>query len=236
MVSPPLTELEWHPSYGIVRSIYPPIWLFEDIAEPADWELIASAEQKTNPRVREEIGDLSLVPPPRRVSGYSASYAMAPFTHVSRDRPSRFSDGGYGVWYSGDRFEVALMETAHHFARFMAATHEPAGEAQFRELVATGIAGSLHDLRTGFDECLSPEDWGVAQRLGAELQGGGSNGVIYPSVRWPSGQAVALFWPDLIKLPIDQGRHLLYHWDGSQVTSYFEYGRDQWFDFPRSAE
>ena len=36
--------------------MYPPIDLFEDIADPADWELIAAAEAKTNPRVREEIG------------------------------------------------------------------------------------------------------------------------------------------------------------------------------------
>jgi hypothetical protein len=174
-----------------------------------------------------------LVPPERRVSGYSASYAMAPFTHVSRDRPSRFSDGNYGIWYSGDRFEVALMETAHHFERFMRATAEPAADAPYRELVATGVVGTLHDLRAGgFDGCLAPDDWGPGQLLGRRLRDAGSNGIVYPSVRWPAGQAVALFWPDLIELPINQARHLHYHWDGRRMTSYFVYGQDEWIAMP----
>ena len=118
---PPFADVDWSVSHRIIRTIYPPVWLFEDIADPADWDLIASAEAKTNPRVRDQIGDLSLVPVERRVSGPTSSLAMAAFTHVSRDRPGRFSDGSYGVWYCGDRFEVALAETAHHFERFMAA-------------------------------------------------------------------------------------------------------------------
>ena len=75
----------------IIRSRFPPIDLFEDIADPADWPLLISAEQKTNPRLMETIGNLDLVPPARRVGGAGASYLMAPFTHVSTDRPSRFS-------------------------------------------------------------------------------------------------------------------------------------------------
>jgi hypothetical protein len=47
---------------------------------------------------------------------------MGAFTHVSLDRPSRFSDGSYGVWYCGDHVEVALAETANHFDRFLRAT------------------------------------------------------------------------------------------------------------------
>lgn len=53
-------------------------------ADPADRELIASGEAKTNPRVRDQIGQIALVPKERRVSGPGASWVMAPFTHVSR--------------------------------------------------------------------------------------------------------------------------------------------------------
>ena len=102
--------------------MYPPIDVFGDIADPADWELIAAAEAKTNPRVRDEIGAIQLVPPERHVAGPGANWAMAPFCHLSRDRPSRFSDGSYGVYYAGDRFEVALAEAVFHFERFIAAT------------------------------------------------------------------------------------------------------------------
>jgi hypothetical protein len=74
---------------------------------------------------------------------------MAPFTHVSTDRPSRFSNGTFGVLYAGSRFEVALFETLHHHARFMARTQEPAGwTSQFREIVLD-VGAQLHDLRDG---------------------------------------------------------------------------------------
>jgi len=232
VAAPPLADIDWRSSHRIIRTIYPPVDLFEDIADPADWELIMSAEAKTNPRVRDEVGNLSLVPADRRVSGPSASLAMAPFTHMSRDRPSRFSNGSYGVWYSGDRFEVALMETAHHFERFMRRTNEPAGYSQYRELLAR-VSGALHDLRAAFPECLAPDDWSAAQKIGASLRATGSRGIVYPSVRWPPGQAVALFWPDLITLPITQARTLQYRWDGQRMTGYIIIGEDnEWRPLP----
>ncbi len=65
----PVTPIQWHGAVRIIRSIFPPIDLFEDIADPADWPLLIAAEQKTNPRLMETIGNLDLVPPDRRVSG-----------------------------------------------------------------------------------------------------------------------------------------------------------------------
>ena len=228
----PTAEIAWDQAHRIIRAIYPPVWLFEDIADPADWELIASAEAKTNPRVRDEIGDLALIPPQRRVAGPTASLVMGAFTHASRDRPSRFSDGRHGVWYCGDSFDVALAETAHHFERFMRATAEPAGEAQFRELRAT-ITGQLTDLRGGGHEaCLAPDDWQAGQALGTQTWTRGGDGIVYPAVRWPQGQAAALFWPDRVGLPVVQGRQMLYRWDGKRMARYFVYGQNEWLARP----
>ena len=123
----PVAEVSWRDAVRIIRSIHPPIDLFEDIADPADWPLLISAEQKTNPRLMESIGDLDLVPAGRRAAGPGAEHLMAPFTHVSADRPSRFSAGAFGVLYAGNSFEVALFETVHHHTKFMARTNEPAG-------------------------------------------------------------------------------------------------------------
>lgn len=232
--TPPQADIDWPVSHRIIRTIYPPVSLFEDIADPADWELIAQGEAKTNPRLRDEVGNLTLVPPARRVSGPSASLVMAAFTHASRLRPSRFSDGGFGVWYGGDRFEVALAETAFHFERFMARTAEPAADAQYRELSAR-IAGALHDLRgDGFGDCLAPDDWKPGQALAAALKTAGSHGIVYPSVRWPAGQAVALFYPDVVKLPVIQAQTLQYHWDGKRMTRYFVMGESEWRAWPAS--
>ncbi len=215
----PVSQVEWRPAVRIIRSLYPPIDLFEDIADPADWALLISAEQKTNPRLMETIGNLDLVPPERRVGGQGASYLMAPFTHVSMDRPSRFSDGSYGVLYAGDRFEVAVLETAHHHARFMSRTDEPKGwTSQFREILLD-VAGRLHDLRgdePAFAEILAPDDYGAAQTLGRALRNTGADGAVWPSVRCRDGECVGLFYPDLASGPM-QGRHLDYHWDGERV-------------------
>jgi RES domain-containing protein len=222
----PVAQVEWRGAVRIIRSIFPPIDLFEDIADPADWPLLIAAEQKTNPRLMETIGNLDLVPPERRISGPGASWLMAPFTHVSPDRPSRFSAGGFGVLYAGDRFEVALLETVHHHARFMLATAQPPGwTSQFREIVLDIDAG-LHDLR-GLGEAaaalLDPADYAQSQLLGERLRDAGSEGVVYPSVRCPGGECAGLFYPDGASRPV-QGRHLDYHWNGERVDLYRDRG------------
>ncbi len=83
----PIASIEWRGARRIIRSLFPPIDLFEDIADPEDWPLLIAAEQKTNPRFMETLGALDLVAPARRVAGPGATYLMAPFTHVSPDRP-----------------------------------------------------------------------------------------------------------------------------------------------------
>ena len=217
MTAPPITRVRWSKTHRIIRSIYPSIDLFEDIADPTDWDALARTEAATNPRLSETIGRLDAVPPARRVSGPGASWVMAPFTHASPDRPSRFSDGTYGVYYAGDRIEVALFETIHHHERFLAATDEEAGwTSQFRELVGA-LDAELHDLRGGdFEDCLAPDDYATPQTLAGRVRASGSDGLVYPSVRYPEGECVAAFWPDVVGSPV-QGRHYAYHWDGTGV-------------------
>lgn len=215
----PVFRFEWEGAVRIIRSAFPPIDLFEDIADPADWPLLISAEQKTNPRIMATIGNLDLVPVERRVGGAGATYLMAPFTHISTDRPSRFTDGSYGVLYVGDQFETALFETIHHHSRFMARTKEaPGWTSQFREIVVS-VKADLHDLRSTAGEAvaaLDPNSYAASLALARALRGAGSDGLAYPSVRHAGGECVALFYPDCASNPV-QGRHLDYHWDGARV-------------------
>ena len=213
----PLTDLKWDKATRIIRSVYPPIDLFEDIAEPEDWPLLISAEQKTNPRLMDTIGNLDLIPPERRVGGPGASFLMAPFTHTSTDRPSRFSDGRLGVLYVASDFETAVHETIHHHARFMAATAQPPGwTSQFRELMMA-VEARLHDIRglAGAVDLLDPDVYAASQHFASALRAADGQGIVYPSVRG-EGDCVGLFYPDLARSPL-QGRHLDYHWDGEKV-------------------
>lgn len=225
-----LADVHWERAVRIIRSAFPPIDLFEDIADPADWPLLISAEQKTNPRIMTAVGNLDLIPPARRVGGPGASYLMAPFTHVSPDRKSRFGDGSFGVLYVAKLFETALFETIHHHARFMARTAEaPGWTSQFREIILD-VNAELYDLRgaTAQRGFLNPDDYEASQLWARALRSDDVDGLVYPSVRHATGECVALFYPDCAANPV-QGRHLDYHWDGARVDLIRDAGSGQVF-------
>jgi hypothetical protein len=214
----PTSRVVWRETHRLVLSHFPLIDLYDDVADPHDWEALASAQARTNPRIWDEIGDLSLVPPERRIGGPGASWVMGAFTHVSRDRVSRFSDGSYGVYYAGDRLETALHEHTHHMGRFYAAAGmEAAWISQVRQLVGSIDAGLLNLRGPGFARLLDPDDYGPSQAFAGQHRGNGADGIVYPSVRHPPGQCVAAFYPDVVRPPA-QGDHFRYYWDGGRVA------------------
>jgi hypothetical protein len=120
----PLASLEWRPCYRIVPSRFPPVSLFERVADPADLEAVFQVEALTNDRLREQAGELALVAPEDRVAGPGTTPIMAAFTHLNPEG-SRFTDGSYGVFYAALALETAIAETTRHRARFLEATDEP---------------------------------------------------------------------------------------------------------------
>jgi hypothetical protein len=152
---------------------------------------------------------------------------MAAFTHR---RPSRFSDGSFGVYYAARALETAVRETAFHFGRFLANTLEPRGTLlQLRALVSQRLDALFHELRRGFDELHHPDDYAPSQRFGAELRARGSSGVVYRSVRHAEGECLAIFRPKAIPIP-SQGPHLQYHFDGTQIDRWFRIGESDWVE------
>lgn len=219
MVSAPKTRVTWAETHRLILSQYPPIDLFDDLVDPRDWEALIRAESRTNPRIYEEIGDLSLVPVDRRVSGPGASWVMAAFTHISPERTSRFSDGSYGVYYAGKELETAIREHTFHMARAYAdASMSPGWISEVRQLVGT-IDEELTDIReTGFETLLDkdPQTYTVPQQFARAEIANGSNGIVYPSQRHNGGECFAAFYPDVVSIPT-QGDHFRYHWNGSKI-------------------
>lgn len=211
------TQVYWNNTHRLISSSYPPIDLFEDIADPRDWDLLCMAESKTNPRLNESVGNLDLVPVERRVSGVGASSVMAPFTHISLDWQGRFHNGTYGAYYAGDSFETALFEVIHHRESFFASTNEPPGWiSDQRELVGK-INSELVDIRSdGFDHLLNPDDYTNSQTFALDARNKGHNGIIYPSVRYSGTECFAAFYPDVVSIP-KQGKHIGIHWDGERI-------------------
>ncbi|GAB2499982.1 RES family NAD+ phosphorylase [Arenimonas alkanexedens] len=213
---PRLTRVQWSEAWRLVPSRFPPQGVFDRIASPEDLEALYAVESMTNARLREELGQLALVPRERRVSGPGSQPIMAAFTHLNPDG-SRFSDGSYGVFYAAHALATAIAETHYHRARFMAATREPAMDIPMR-CYRTSIKARLHDLRRGWTKMLSPDDYAEPRALARELRAAGSDGVVYPSVRQPGGECVGIFYPDRVGACV-QARHLVYRWDGARLLT-----------------
>jgi len=216
---PPLARVNWGHTHRLILSHYPPIDLYDDISDPHDWDLIARAVQRTNPRLAESYGKLDAVPIDKRLSGDGASWVMAAFVHFSPDRPSRFTDGSYGVYYAGDTLETALREHTFHMARAYAATGEaPGWISEVRELVGQ-IDADLHDLRVGgFEAFVDPDPtaYSAPQAFAGRLRADGSNGIVYPSLRNPGSECFAAFWPNVVSVA-RQADHYRYHWNGARI-------------------
>jgi hypothetical protein len=210
------------PCYRIVASRMPTIHLFERVADPADWDALYALESLTNPRIRDEIGELNLVPRADRVAGINASIVMAPFTHLS-PQGTRFTDGRFGAYYAAESIDTAIAETRFHRENFLRATAQPPIELEMRCYVAD-VACVLHDLRRRRNELpdvYDPSSYVASQALGRELRAAGSNGVAFESVRRDGGECVAVFRPRLVQ-NVRQGVHLRYAWDGTAISQVYE--------------
>ena len=212
-------DLAWGNQYRIVPSKYPPVNFFEDLVDPALMDEVFYIEALTNDRLRQEVGDISLVADGERVSGPGSTLVMAAFTHVGHT--SRFSGGDFGVYYAAKTLATAIAETRYHRALFLRATREDPGEIDMRVYIGE-VLQKLHDVRgRPFDDLHDPDDWQPSQACGAMLREDGSWGLVYRSVRDRGGECLAAFKPRTISIP-RQGPHLVYHWNGQSIAAVFE--------------
>lgn len=232
VLTPPLARVAWNPSWRIVSSVFPPRGLFDRVSSDEDLAAVLEIEGLTNDRLRDEVGELTLVPEAERIYGDGTSPIMAAFTHMN-PAGSRFSDGSYGVYYAAKTIDTAVAETRFHKERFLRATGEAAIEVDMRSY-ASDVDARFHSIRGQrktrpdvYDP--NPEAYGAAQALAKTLRSSGSNGIVYDSVRDEGGECVAVFHPKLLS-PVVQGEHFCYVWDGSEIRTVYvkrEYKRPE---------
>ncbi len=218
----PIARIDWRPCYRIVPSRFPPVGLFDAVADPDDLEAVFQIEAMTNDRLRDEVGEISLVPPEDRIAGPGTTPIMAAFTHLNVEG-DRFTDGSYGVFYASKDLDTAVAETRHHRIRFLQATDEPGQELDMR-VYAVDLDAELHDIR-GMREShpawYHASNYAMSQALAAQLRDDGADGIAYLSVRHDGGECVAVFRPRLLS-NCRQERHLCYVWDGQSITMIYE--------------
>lgn len=218
----PTTALKWHPAYRVIPSRFPSVGLFERVASPADFDALYALEAMTNERLRDEVGEISLVPPEERLFGEGCTAIMAAFTHLN-PQGSRFSDGSYGVFYCARKRDTAIAETRHHAALFMQATREPPMRLQMR-LYTVQAKGKVVDLRAASQaepRIVDPDDYAYAQRIGRKLRADGAHGILYPSVRHPGGTCLAALRTGLLSHCL-HAAYLEYNWNGGAMDAVFE--------------
>lgn len=212
---PQLVNLDHQKQFRIIPSVFPAINFFEELVDPQEMEILWEIESMTNERIRQEVGDIFLVAPEDRVSGRGSSVVMAAFTHIGR--PSRFSDGSFGVYYAAFSRETAIRETVYHRERFLRATKEAAGEITMR-VYEGQVIKNLHDIRaTKFKKLHHPESYTDSQLFGKKLRATHSWGVVYHSVRHQGGECIAALRPTGISLPKETA-HLRYVWNGDRIV------------------
>lgn len=216
-----VSHVRWKKQYRIIPSKFPPINFFEGLVDPNLMAAAFEVEAMTNSRLRAEVGDISLVKAEDRVSGPGSSVVMAAFTHIGR--PTRFSDGQFGVYYAAQALETAVKETIFHRQRFMRYTHEHPGDLDMRVYVGR-IQKPLVDIRMAEYKYLHEPDLGqypVSQAFGAEIRAASHWGIVYNSVRHPGGFNIAALRPPAVSVPV-QGPQLIYRWDGEQICAVFQ--------------
>ena len=207
-------------AYRLVNSKFPPIALFDDVADADEFETLYQLQALTNPRLQNETGRLELIARTEIPFGIpGCSYATAPFTHVN-PAGSRFSNGGFGVLYLAASLDTALAEVRHHQNRYWSKVDG----LYYERFVFRGLS-CLFDERGMLDATAiamgdpiyDPEDYSAAQRLGRQVREAKHTGLRYRSVRKAVEDCWALMTPKPVR-SIIQTAHYEMIWNG-RITS-----------------
>jgi len=202
--------------YRLVNSKFPPIDLFDDVADPDEFAALHALQSLTNPRLQNEVGDLALLPLDQIPFGIrGCSYAVAPFTHINPEG-SRFSDGSFGVLYFADTLETAIAEVKHHQQTYW----RRVPGLRYERFVFRGLRGVFKEVSIGDALTLpsdhlvyAPDHYTASQPFGRDVRRT-LNGLRYRSVRRPGAHCWALMTPRHVT-DIIQTTHLEMIWSGA---------------------
>lgn len=211
------------PAGALVRVVAapPPLQLLSILYGPDDQAALA-ALAATDPVLRRELGGVHLVQPSDWPHGPGASWVLAPFVRMpSPATASRFSDGGYGVWYGSETLATAQAEVGHHLSAYLARTSASPGTIPRTALRAVpNLACPVIDLRSPApvpSGVLAKSSYAASQPFGAACRKAQQWGIVWPSVRRADGTCVAVLRPPvLVACDVLVQCHAL--WDGRAIT------------------
>ena len=191
--------------------------LFDDLSnDPAAWATAQRTEDAVKPspyRSRSPVIDR----PFEDAEWFNA--IEWPFRHW---QASRFSNGGYGVWYGSDSVETTVFESAYHWFRGL--LHDAGferervfGERKVYRVLCTAALLDFRPVTAELPELLHSTDYQFAQTAGARIHREGHPGLLIQSVRRPQGENYAVFNPAVLSNPRHDCR-LTYRLDGGRIV------------------
>lgn len=187
-------------------------------ANDRDRDDLAELESATSGRLLALQRGLPDLRPGELVLGRAGHTLINAAFAYTRPGGNRFNGEGRGAWYCAFDHETAVAEVGYHLTRALADVGRFDNATDYSELLADFI-GPFHDLR-GLDPALpmlSPDPaigYPAGQELAKTLREGGSNGIIYPSVRRPAGVCLVAFHPALVQ-NLRQGDVWRLEWRGT---------------------
>jgi len=214
---PPSRRIRLKDSCRLIPSLYQSRGILDTVAAPEDLAAIIELESWTNDRISSELGILHRIPPAEWVSKRPmASVIMAAFCHP-RPFGGRFNGPERGAWYAANSLAAAHAEVLYHRTAELAEIGVFETRLEMR-LYQADFDAMFHDVRAETPENApyhDPVSYTASQRLARRLLDGGSNGVVYRSVRRAGSHCIACFRPALV-LNVRAGRHFEYRWEGSR--------------------
>ncbi|CCO49864.1 putative RES domain protein [Vibrio nigripulchritudo SOn1] len=210
-------------AFRLIPSKYPPIALFDDVADEEEFAALYAIQELTNPRIQNELGNLTLVDPSEIPFGIAGcSYAVAPFVHISGDG-GRFNDAQFGAFYCAENMETAISEVSYHQVRYLNNIENCPFEVITYRGLECQFTAKLKDLTSlpMEHDVYSKSHYSAGQQIARELKQSGSDGVTYFSVRArkPEEVCFALFAPRLIQR-IVQAAHFESFYSNGAITKF----------------
>jgi RES domain-containing protein len=202
-----LEQIEQPATHRLVPGKYSTGSVLESLPLPTDVLAdLSELDAATNERKLAERGGYTGIGPNELLFGVPQAHIVnAAFCHPS-PFGGRFHGRQRGAWYAAFDLETAIAEVSFHKIRFIREARI-SGEHNFEYVdFLAGFSGEFHHLDAQeLESCLQPapvpQCYTASQVLAASLLYAGSNGIVYPSVRRPSGTCIACFRPALIFHP-----------------------------------
>lgn len=215
----PIVELSGEPYHNLIPSRFPPVPVFERIADGRD-DLFAQVESITNPRLREK----QRLTRGRRDDGRSdprlVNWNHAPFAYPNPEG-SRFFGSDHKVLELAADLQTALAISVARRAAFLSRTSEPPTAIEMRQLKRP-VEGRFLDV--------SRADYPVTREqrllLGQYVADADLDGLVFRPPERPTASAIIVRPSARLGNPV-QCDHFKFVWDGRKFTIVYSFGDDK---------